>query len=49
MENKPAETQEAPLTTDPILVQTIVDILSRDLEVVKNLLKSKNIMEVVEH
>lgn len=48
MENKPAETQEVTLTTDPILVQTIVDILSRDLEVIKNLLKSKNIMEVVE-
>lgn len=48
MENKTAEQEEIPLTTDPILVQTIVDYLNRDLELIKELLKRKNIMELNE-
>lgn len=48
MENKTADKEELLLTTDPVLVQTIVDYLNRDLELIKELLKRKNIMELNE-
>lgn len=48
MGNKTEVHEKSPLTTEPVLVETIVDFLSRDLELIKELLKRKNIMELNE-
>lgn len=45
MENKTAEKKISKLTKEPEVVKTIVDILSKDLEAIKELLNRKNLTE----
>ncbi|MBB5634792.1 hypothetical protein HDF26_002533 [Pedobacter cryoconitis] len=45
MENKTAEKAVSKLTKDPEIVKTIVDILSKDLEAIKELLNRKTLTE----
>jgi len=42
MENK---TTEIPLSADPILVDAIIEVLSKEVEAVKELLDRKNLLE----
>ena len=45
MENKTAESTESQLTTEPFLVDTIVEILSKEVEGIKAFLDRKNLWE----
>jgi len=45
MGNKTAEKTVSKLTKEPEVVKTIVDILSKDLEAIKELLNRKNLIE----
>lgn len=45
MENKTAESTETPLTTEPILVDAIIETLSKEVESIKELLNRKNLLE----
>jgi hypothetical protein len=45
MENKTAESAESPLTTEPVLVNAIVEILSKEVESIKELLGRKDLLE----
>ncbi|AMP99308.1 hypothetical protein AY601_2417 [Pedobacter cryoconitis] len=44
MENKAAEKAVTKLVKEPQVVKTIVDILSKDLEAIKELLNRKNLI-----
>ncbi|SEA47339.1 hypothetical protein [Pedobacter hartonius] len=45
MEDKTAPNTESPLTTEPILVDAIIETLSREGENIKELLNRKNLLE----
>jgi len=45
MEDKTAQNTESPLTTEPILVDAIIETLSREVEGIKELLNRKNLLE----
>jgi hypothetical protein len=45
MENKTAENTDSPLTTEPVLVNAIIETLSREVENIKQLLSRKNLLE----
>lgn len=45
MENNTAEHTARPLTTEPILVDTIVEVLSKEVEGIKELLSRKVLFE----
>lgn len=45
MENKTADNAASPLTTDPFLVEAIVEVLKRDMEAIEMLLKKENLFD----
>lgn len=45
MENKTADNTESPLTTEPYLVEAIIEVLTRDMEAIKMLLERKDLFE----
>lgn len=45
MENKTVESTEMPITRDPFLVDTIVEVLTNEVEGVKKLLTRTNLLE----
>lgn len=45
MENKTADNTESPLTTEPYLVEAIIEVLTRDMEAIKMLLEKKDLFE----
>jgi len=45
MENKTAESTEDQLTTEPFLVDTIIEILSKEVEGIKAFLDRKDLLE----
>jgi len=45
MENKAAENTERPLTTEPALVNAIIETLSKEVGQIKELLKKENFIE----
>ncbi|WP_158799685.1 hypothetical protein [Pedobacter sp. L105] len=45
MENKTAENTERPLTTDPFLVNTIVEILTSEIEGINKFLNQATLLE----
>jgi hypothetical protein len=45
MENKAAENTDSPLTTEPVLVNAIIETLSKEVDQIKVLLSKKNFIE----
>lgn len=45
MENKAAESTEAPFTTDPLLVETIVEVLTNEVKGIQQFLDRNNLLE----
>ncbi|CAM3921594.1 hypothetical protein SAMN06265348_111147 [Pedobacter westerhofensis] len=45
MENKTADNTKSPLTTEPVLVNAIIETLSKEVEQIKELLSKKNLLE----
>jgi len=45
MKNNIADNTDAPLTTEPELVEAIVDVLTKDMEAIKLFLERKDLFE----
>lgn len=45
MENKIADNTQTPLTTEPKLVEAIIEVLNKDMEAIKALLDRKDLFD----